>query len=175
MVELEEYQVSNGLGRHDILVAALRVGLTLLRPEEIDWFECDFIRDDMVRWPAVAVEAAERLQDVSSRRRNDGYQQIRFTRGITADVLSDLAEVAPYSISGQVWAYGQPEVADFSDDAGMVAFRFEALPKAGFRRVGGSVRGRRRGLPMMGVLTPPIGKTSTCPTLPLLRASPALI
>jgi hypothetical protein len=30
--------------------------------------------------------------------------------------------------------------------------------------------GRGRGLPMMGVLTPPIGKTSTCLTLP----SPAL-
>ncbi len=40
----------------------------------------------------------------------------------------------------------------------------------GVERVGASLEGRRRGLPMMGVLTLPIWKTSTCPTLP----SPAL-
>jgi hypothetical protein len=33
---------------------------------------------------------------------------------------------------------------------------------------GASNRGRRRGLPKMEVLTPPIWKTSTCLTLPLL-------
>ena len=35
--------------------------------------------------------------------------------------------------------------------------------------------GRGRGLPMMGVLTLPIRKTSTCTTLPLVRASLALM
>lgn len=34
---------------------------------------------------------------------------------------------------------------------------------------------RRRGLPRMEVPTPAIRKTSTCTTLPLLQASPALI
>lgn len=125
MSELVEYQVSNGVEHQEILIAALQAGLKLLRPDDIDWFERDFIRDDMVRWPAVAIEAAERLQAMSSRKRTDGYQQIRVTRGITADVLADLAEVGPYSISGQVWAFGHAEVADFSDDADMVAFTFD--------------------------------------------------
>ena len=45
----------------------------------------------------------------------------------------------------------------------------------GVVRVGASVPDRGRGLPKMEVLTPPIRKTSTCLTLPLTRASAALI
>lgn len=40
--------------------------------------------------------------------------------------------------------------------------------------VGGWWPGRGRGLPRMEVLTPPIWKTSTCLTLPVMQASPAL-
>ena len=89
-------------------------------------------------------------------------------------IVGDILGTGVYALTGQVAA----EVGGAAWAPFMVAFAVAlvALPNRGCKRL--SARrslGRRRGLPRMEVLTPPIWKTSTCLTLLPMRASPALI